>query len=138
MKCTFVLALAALFVLIAAPTVFGQGAHEHPQQAQAGPPAGAPPPSPQGPGGPVGGMMPMAMCQEMMRGAMMGGGNMGGGNMGMPMMGGGMMRMPMMGGGAGMDPKMMGHMMEMRADMMKAMADVMLKHARRMQESPAK
>jgi hypothetical protein len=64
---------------------------------------------------------------------MMGGGMMGGG-----MMGGGMMGMPMMGGAGAMDPKMMGKMLEMRADMMKAMADVMMKHARRMQQPPTK
>jgi len=36
-----------------------------------------------------------------------------------------------------MDPRMMAQMMEMRADMMKAMADVMLKHAKRMQGMPS-
>ena len=44
----------------------------------------------------------------------------------------------MMGGGQPSDPKMMAQMMEMRGEMMKAMGDIMLKHARRMQgKSPA-
>jgi hypothetical protein len=59
---------------------------------------------------------------------MMGGG-MGGGMMG-GMMGGGMM-----GGQAG-DPRAMARMMEMRGDMMKAMGEVMLKHAKKLQEAP--
>ncbi len=46
----------------------------------------------------------------------------------------GMMGMPMMGA----DPKTMGEMLEMRAEMMKAVADVMLKHAQRLQQQPAK
>ena len=67
------------------------------------------------PAPPAGGTMPMMeMCREMMSGhSMMGSG--------------------MMGGGQAMDPKMMAQMMEMRGEMMKAMGDIMLKHARRMQ-----
>jgi hypothetical protein len=58
---------------------------------------------------------------------------------GMPMidmcrqMMGDMMRMPMMGGAAPADPKEKADMLEMRGEMMKAMRDVMMKHARRMQ-----
>jgi len=35
-----------------------------------------------------------------------------------------------------MDPKMMGQMMEMHGEMMKAMGDIMMKHARKMQSMP--
>jgi hypothetical protein len=65
------------------------------------------------------GMPMMEMCRTMM--ASHGGGMMGG----QDMMGGGMM----MG-----DPKMMAPMMEMRGEMMKAMGDIMLKHARQLRE----
>ena len=57
------------------------------------------------------GAMPMDMCTSMM------GEGMG---------------MPAMRGGAPMDPKERAAMMEMRGEMMKAMGDVMMKHARRM------
>ena len=67
----------------------------------------------------------MDMCRQMMaQGGMMGGG------MGPGMMGGGMMGMPMMMGG---DPKQQAEMMAMRGEMMKAMGDIMLKYAQRMQ-----
>jgi hypothetical protein len=79
----------------------------------------------------MGGMMPMMqMCREMM-----GGHSMPGHGMGQGMMGGGMMGGGMMGGRAG-DPKTMGQMMEMRGEMMKAMGEVMLKHAKKLQETP--
>ena len=75
--------------------------------------------------------MPMMdMCRQMMAGHMMGGR---------------MMENPMMGGFATgmtddqrMDRKMMGHMVEMRGEMMKAMGDVMMKHGRMMGESATK
>ena len=38
----------------------------------------------------------------------------------------------MMGGSQSSDPKMMAQMMEMRGEMMKAMGDIMLKHAKKM------
>lgn len=69
----------------------------------------------------------MAMCRQMMGQAGMMGGGMGPG-----MMGGGMMGMPMMGGDATQQPEMMA----MRGEMMKAMGDIMMKYAQRMQ--PAK
>jgi hypothetical protein len=52
-------------------------------------------------------------------------------------------RGPMMGmgmSGAAMDPKTMSQMMEMRGEMMKAMGDIMMKHAQRMRaaDAPAK
>ena len=133
-----VLFTAVLVLGATAPALAQTGAspHEHAQQPPAAPPAaGGPGSSSSGAGH---GMMPMAMCQEMMRGGMTARGMMGGG---MPMMGGGMsggmMDMPMM-GGAGMSPKAMGEMLEMRAEIMKAVADVMLKHARRMQQPATK
>jgi hypothetical protein len=46
---------------------------------------------------------------------------------------GDMTRMPMMGGAASADPKEKADMLEMRGEMMKAMGDIMTKHARRMQ-----
>jgi hypothetical protein len=64
-------------------------------------------------------MMPMMeMCREMMSGH--------------PAMGPGMM-----GGGQPNDPKMMAQMMEMRGEMMKAMGDIMLKHANKMRGTPS-
>jgi hypothetical protein len=86
---------------------------------------------PRGPhGGPAaGGTMPMMdMCQQMMAAGMMSGAQpMGGGMMGGPH------AMGMMGNQQPMDPKAMAHMMEMRGEMMKAMGEVMMKHAQRMQ-----
>ena len=63
--------------------------------------------------GSKGGDMPMMdMCRQMM---------------------GDMMAMPMMGGAAPTDPKEKADMLQMRGEMMKAMGDIMMKHARRMQ-----
>jgi hypothetical protein len=67
------------------------------------------------------------------------GGMRGQGGMGMmcPMMGGqgDMSGMPMMGGmGSSQDPKMMGRMLQMRGEMLKAMGDIMLKHGKEMAE----
>lgn len=66
---------------------------------------------------------------------------MGRGMMGMmcPMMGGqmdpsGMMSLMGMMGGAEMDPKAMARMLEFRGDLLKAMGEVMLKHAKAMKE----
>jgi hypothetical protein len=70
----------------------------------------------------------MEMCRQMMGQAGMMSGGMGPG-----MMGGGMMSMPMMMSG---DPKQQAEMMAMRGEMMKAMGDIMMKYAQRMQ--PAK
>ncbi len=65
---------------------------------------------------------------------------MGRGMMGMmcPMMGGqmdpsGMMSMMGMMGGGEMDPKAMARMLELRGDLLKAMGEVMLKHAKAME-----
>jgi hypothetical protein len=71
----------------------------------------------------------MAECGAMMRHGHMMGPEMGMGMMGMPMMQEHMAMMRMM----ERNPKMAGHMMEMRADMMRAMADVMSKYGKEME-----
>ena len=89
----------------------------------------------------MGGQMPMgsqggAQEQPTQQPSMMGRGMMG---MMCPMMGGqmdpsGMMSLMGMMGGAEMDPKVMARMLEFRGDLLKAMGEVMLKHARAMKE----
>jgi hypothetical protein len=91
----------------------------------------------------IGGQMPMASQgeQEQPSGqqSMMGRGMMG---MMCPMMGGmmggqmdpsGMMGMMSMMGSGQMDPKAMARMLELRGDLLKAMGEVMLKHAKAME-----
>jgi hypothetical protein len=92
----------------------------------------------------LGGQMPMGGqggAQEQPSGQqpMMGRGMMG---MMCPMMGGmmggqmdpsGMMGMMSMMGGGQMDPKAMAQMLEFRGDLLKAMGEVMLKHAKAME-----
>ncbi|MGH7264229.1 MAG: hypothetical protein ACREMB_05150 [Candidatus Rokuibacteriota bacterium] len=73
------------------------------------------PPGMMQPGGMMGGMCPMM------------GGSMGG------MIGMGMMTPGLMAGGQ--DPKMMGRMLQMRADMMRSMADVLARHGKALEES---
>ena len=73
-------------------------------------------PSPAAPDTMPGTMPMMDMCRQMM-----------GGSMGMPAMGDGPA-----------DPKHGALMLEMRGEMMKAMGDIMLKHARRMQGTDAR
>jgi hypothetical protein len=70
-----------------------------------------------------------AQHQPMMSGGTMGQGMMCPmmGPMGMPMGGSGMPMMEMAGSS---DPKIMGRMMQMRGDMLKAMADVLLKYGK--------
>ena len=87
--------------------------HHPPGLTQTQTPAPSVQPTP-APAPPTGGMMPMMeMCREMISGH--------------PAMGSGMM-----GGGQPTDPKMMAQMMEIRWEMMKAMGDIMLKHAQKM------
>ena len=79
-------------------------------------------------------MRHMEMCRQMMTGqpGTMGSG-MGPGMMRDGMMGPGMMdMMPMIMGG---DPKQQAEMMAMRGEMMKAMGDIMMKYAQRMQSA---
>lgn len=95
-------------------------------------PAAAQQPGPQ-PGMP---RDPGGQAQQM---PMHGGGMMGGGMMMCPMMGGmmsGMMGGGMMGGQT--DPKTMGRMLQMRGEMMKAVADVLIKHGKALESQPAK
>jgi hypothetical protein len=84
-------------------------------------PAAVAPPATSAPSatpGSKGGDMPMMdMCRQMM---------------------GESMAMPMMGGAGPADPKEKAEMLQMRGEMMKAMGDIMLKHARRMQGAPSK
>jgi hypothetical protein len=103
---TTVLAAAALLVVTAAGPA-GAQQHGTPQQphhpeAKAGTPAPGPGPGMHGDGMPM-----MDMCRQMMGD------------------GGGMAMTPA-------DPKARAAMLEMRGEMMKAMGDIMMKHARRM------
>ena len=107
-----------------------------PVHAQA--PPGHQPPAAAAPGAPApatkGAMSMMDRCEAMMSGAA------GTQTMmpGMHRMGGmdGMGGMPMMGASPA-DPKDRAAMMEMRGEMMKAMGEIMMKHARRMQGAAA-
>jgi len=111
-RMVFAVVLALLFVSQAVAQMPMGGGQPGSQTGSAQPGGAAP-------GGMMGGMMP----------GMMGGGMM------CPMMSGGMGMMPMMGmmGGA-QDPKMLGRMLQMRADMMRAMADVLAKHGKALEE----
>lgn len=92
----------------------------------------------QGGGGMMGGGMMMCPMMGMQGGGMQGGGGMMGGNMmGGGMMGGGMQGMMGMMGGQS-DPKMLGHMLQMRGEIMKAVGDVLIKHGQVIQSEPAK
>jgi len=104
-------AIALLVLLAATPVAAQQHAHDqhHPTTPKADV---ALPPAPNPTGETKSGTMPMDMCRQMM---------------GVDMTG-----MPMMGGPA-MDPKVTAEMLQMRAEMMKSMADIMMTHARRMQ-----
>ena len=107
----FLVASVVVAALAVTPAYAQQPAAPH---GMAQPPAATAPAPPSGPpDGPKGPAMPMMdMCRDMM---------------------GGMAGMPMMGPSGPMDPKERAAMLEMRGEMMKAMGDLMLKHARRMQ-----
>jgi hypothetical protein len=96
-------------------------------------PPGPPPPDQQQMAGQGGMQCPMPGGMQghgMMGPGMMGPGMMGPGMMGAGMMGHGMMGPGMMGGmGAPSDPKAMARMLKFRGDMLKAIGEVMLKHA---------
>jgi hypothetical protein len=114
MKTVGTFVASALFALLVVTPVQAQqpGASDPHHPA---PPAGssaAPAPAPT-PGTAGGGMPMMDMCRQMMTDMMMG--------------------MPMTGGGGPMDPKERAAMLQMRGEMMKAMGEIMMKHARRMQ-----
>ena len=114
------IAVLGMLVLATGATVYAQ------QPASQAPAASAGQQTPKA-GGDMTGMMPMQMCREMMAGHSM---------MGPGMMGQGRGMGEMMGGAQGGDPKAMAQMMEMRGEMMKAMGDILLKYAKRMQETP--
>ena len=116
---TVVAGMAVVLALTAVVAVAQQPAHPHGGGQQ---PSAASPKSDQGHDAHH--AQHMEMCRQMMGQPGMMGGGMGG------MMGGGMMGMPMMMGG---DPKQQADMMAMRGEMMKAMGDIMMKYAQRMQ-----
>jgi hypothetical protein len=120
-RATVILGLV-VFALAATPIYAQQPvapSDPHHPATQAAPAPATPPGPPSGSGG--SGMVPMEMCRQMMMG-----GNMMGGMVGTPP---GAHAQPM-------DPKMMGQMVEMHGEMMKAMGDIMMKHARKMQSMP--
>ena len=111
----------ALLVLLIVTPVYAQqpGATGDPHHPATPPTAPATPPPPtSAPGSKGGGMPMMDMCRQMMMGDMT--------------------AMPMMGGPAPTDPKEKADMLQMRGEMMKAMGDIMMKHARRMQGTTSK
>jgi hypothetical protein len=126
------IAMLGMLVLATGATVYAQQpatpADPHHPQGQAQAPAPSAEQETPKPGAHMGGMM--QMCRDMMGGHSTPGPGMMGGGMGGGMMGGGMM-----GGQAG-NPRAMAQMMEMRGEMMKAMGEVMLKHAKKLQETP--
>jgi hypothetical protein len=104
-----VLAIALLALVFAVPAgAQSAGTPNDPHHPV--PPAASPATPPATPGAKDVGMPMMDMCRQMM-----------GDTMGMPAMTGGLA-----------DPKERAAMLEMRGEMMKAMGDVMMKHARRM------
>ncbi|HET7340206.1 MAG TPA: hypothetical protein VFL90_02000 [Methylomirabilota bacterium] len=138
MKTTILTLAVVMLVMLGAGSALAQ----QPAAPSTQPPAG----------GPMGGMHHgdtmqhgdmMDMCSMMMGRGMMSGGMMG---PGMGMMGGRGMGMGMMGGGMmdpGMmemmhaDPKTLAQMLQLRGEIMKAVGDVLLKHAKTLESSAA-
>lgn len=109
---------ALVAVLIATPVSAQQPGPTNDPHHPATPSAPQATPAPAPSQGSKSGDMPMMdMCRQMM---------------------GEMMGMPMMGRAASMDPKERADMLQMRGEMMKAMGDIMMKHARRMQGATGK
>ena len=109
----------ALLTMLAVAPVYAQqpgttNDPHHPATPAASPATPAPSSTP---ASKVGDMPMMDMCRQMM---------------------GDMMAMPTVGGAAPADPKERTDMLQMRGEMMKAMGDIMMKHARRMQGTPSK
>jgi hypothetical protein len=118
MKRFGVLVTGALLVILVVAPVYGQQPETASDPHHPAMPGTAPvTPSLSTPGAKAGDMPMMDMCRQMMAGDMMAG--------------------PMMGGPAPADPKEKAHMLEMRGEMMKAMGDIMMKHAQRMQGGKA-
>ena len=109
---------ALLAMLVVAPVYAQQPGTandpHHPATPAATPATPAPPSTPGSKGAD---MSMMDMCRQMM---------------------GDMTAMPMTGGAAPSDPKEKADMLQMRGEMMKAMGDIMMKHARRMQGTTSK
>ncbi len=125
----WIISLGLVTILIAGPALAQQPA---PPGDPDHPPGQAQTPAPVSPTPPTGAGMPsMEMCHRMMHEMMAAQGMPAGSGMGTDTMGS-MMRMPMM-PGQPMDAKTMAQMMEMRGEMMKAMGEIMMKHAQRMQ-----
>ncbi len=101
---------AALTIMLAAAPGYAQqpAAPADPHHPDAAKGSSTTPAHPAAPGA----AMPMEMCRQMM---------------------GDMMGMPMMGGAVPADPKDKADMLQMRGEMMKAMGDIMMRHAQRMQ-----
>jgi hypothetical protein len=135
MKLLSTLVICLTLALVAADAAIAQQpSHEHSGTSQQQP-ASAPKPAPPAQSDQahqIQHMQHMEMCRQMMTGqpGVMGSGTAPGmireGMMGPGMMG----MMPMVMGG---DPKQQAEMMAMRGEMMKAMGDIMLKYAQRMQ-----
>jgi hypothetical protein len=109
---------ALLATLVAVPAYAQQPGTandpHHPAASASAPAAPEVPPAPDSKGS---GMPMMDMCRQMMGDAV---------------------GMPMASTGAAADPKEKADMLQMRGEMMKAMGDIMMKHARRMQGATAK
>jgi hypothetical protein len=113
MKRFSVLVTGALLALLIVTPVYAQqpgttNDPHHPASPSA--PPGTPAPT-SAPGSKGEEMAMMDMCRQMM---------------------GDMTAMPMSGGAASTDPKERAEMLQMRGEMMRAMGDIMMKHARRM------
>ena len=108
------LTATVLFAVVAAVPAYAQQptTPQDPHHPDAGKGTSATPGTPPPPGA----AMPMEMCGQMM---------------------GDMMPMPMMGSAMSAGPKERADMLQIRGEMMKAMGDIMMKHARRMQGTPS-
>ena len=114
MKTLRAIVATTLFAMLVVTPAYAQQPGTSNDPHHPAPPAGTsatPPPAPT-PGMGAGAMPMMDMCRQMM---------------------GDMTGMPMMGGGAPADPKEKAAMLQMRGEMMKAMGDIMMKYATRMQ-----
>src|SRR5262245_11489247 len=125
MKCNRMAIAASFGVLLTAASVATAQAPTVPSQAQPHGGAHAPAQQPQQPM--TGHMGQRGQDQMSMMCSMMGSGRMSGGMMAGRMMGGGMI-------GTG-DPKSQARILKLRGDMMKAMGDVLLKHAQEVEQA---
>jgi hypothetical protein len=119
MKTLGAVVASAVFAVLAVAPASAQPAGTSSDPHHPAPPAGtSATPAPGSTPGMMGGGMPMMEGCHRMMAATMG--------------------MPMMGGAAPADPKEKAAMLQMRGEMMKAMGDIMMKHARRMQGTTGK